>query len=111
MVVRHGDSPVGHAARGVFLLYGSEGFAGFLVPKRMEHCHGAAELLLNRWVAGNGEADLTEFRWVSFGMLMLRKSRWHKYGVHTDKQRHADQVESQHAALQRSYVVSGIECP
>ena len=43
-------------------------------------------------------------------MLMLRKSRWHKYGVHTDKQRDADQVESQHAALQSSYLVSGIEC-
>src|SRR5438132_323200 len=44
-------------------------------------------------------------------MLMLRESRWHKYGVHTDKERDADQVESQHAALQSSYLVSGIECP
>jgi hypothetical protein len=42
---------------------------------------------------------------------MLRKSRWHEYGVQTDKQDHADQGESQHAALQSSYLVSGIECP
>src|SRR5271155_1131988 len=48
MVVGHGDSPVRHAAGGVFLRYGGEGVAGFLVPKRMKHRHGAAELWLNR---------------------------------------------------------------
>src|ERR1700739_1687412 len=53
MVVRHGNSPVRHAAGGVFLRYSSEGIVGLLVPKRMEHRYGTAELRLNRWIAGN----------------------------------------------------------
>jgi len=31
----------------VFICDGGESFAGFLVPERMEHRHGVAELLLN----------------------------------------------------------------
>lgn len=44
MVIGHGDSPVRHAARRVFLGYTSESIAGFLVPK-MKHRHRAGELL------------------------------------------------------------------
>src|ERR1019366_9953720 len=44
MVIGHGDSPVRHATGGVFLCDSSEGIAGFLVPKGMEHRHRAAEL-------------------------------------------------------------------
>jgi hypothetical protein len=35
----------------------------------MEHRHGAGELRLNRWVAGNGETHLAEFSWVAGGMF------------------------------------------
>src|SRR5580700_6949403 len=61
MVVRHGDSPVGRAARGVFLCDISESVVSLLVPKRMKHRHGTAELRLKRWFAGNGETHLAEF--------------------------------------------------
>jgi hypothetical protein len=33
MVVGHGNAPIGHAARRIFLGHGSKGFAGFLIPK------------------------------------------------------------------------------
>src|SRR5208282_3773068 len=71
MVVGHGNSPIGHPARRIFLGHGSKRFAGFLVPKRMEHGDGTAELRLHRWIAGNGTTHFAEFRWVACGVLML----------------------------------------
>jgi hypothetical protein len=98
MVVRHGNSPVRHATRGIFLRYSSESIAGFLVPKGMEHRHRAAELRLNRWFAGNGEAHLAEFARIACGMLMLGNRWWHECGAHAHKQHHA-KGESLHAGL------------
>src|SRR5580658_780344 len=99
MVVRHGDSPVGHAARWVFLCYGGESIASLLVPKRMEHRYGAAELRLKRWFAGNGETHLAEFARVACGMLMLGSRCWHEWGAHAHKQHHANECDSLHTGL------------
>src|ERR1700685_2184105 len=99
MVVRHGDSPVSHAARGVFLCNRTESVASLLVPKRMEHRYGAAELRLNRWFAGNGETHLAEFARVGCGMLMLGNRCCHECGPHPNKQYHANECDSLHAGL------------
>src|ERR1035437_7097721 len=99
MVVRHGNSPVRHAARGIFLRYSSEGIAGFLVPKRMEHRHRGAELRLNRCFAGNGETHLAEFARVACGMLMLGNRWWHECGADGGKQHPGNQRESVHSSL------------
>src|SRR5271156_2111598 len=99
MVVGHGDSPVGHAARGVFLSNCSESVSSLLIPKRMEHRYSAAELRLNRWLAGNGETHLAEFARVACGMLMLGSRCWHECGAHDHKQHHANECDSLHADL------------
>src|SRR5579871_434108 len=96
MVVRHGYAPVRHSARGIFLCYSSEGLAGFLVPKGMEHRYRAAELRLNRSFARNGKIHLAEFARVACGMLVLGNSWWHECGTHAGKQRHENADESPH---------------
>jgi hypothetical protein len=81
MVVGHGNSPIGHAARRIFLGYVSKGLAGLLVPKRMEHGDGTAELRLYRRVTGNTQIHFAEFRWVACGVLMLMlRNSWRYEG-------------------------------
>src|SRR5208337_3373515 len=110
MVVGHGDSPVGHAARRVFLCDDSECVVRLLVPKRMEHRYGAAELRLNRWVAGNGEIHLAEFSRVARGMLMLGNDWYHERGPHPHEQHNRNEVESlHHAGLLIAYRSFGME--
>src|ERR1700733_7141698 len=110
MVVRHGDSPVGHAAGGVFLCNSGESVASLLVPKRMEHRYGAAELRLNRWFAGNGETHFAEFARVACRMLMLGNRWWHEYGAHAQKQPQVDECDSRHAGLPGGEICLWNEC-
>src|SRR5215470_3508163 len=99
MEVRHGNSPVRHAASGVVFRYIGEGSAGFLVPKRMEHRHRAAELRLNRWVAGNLETHLAKFSWVTCGVLVLGNNWCNEYAAHFNKQHDENEGESLHSGL------------
>jgi hypothetical protein len=52
----------------------------------MQHRHSAAELRLDRWVAGNWEIHLAESSRVTRRMLMLGNHRVRECGANTGKQ-------------------------
>src|SRR6516165_8265364 len=101
MPVRHGDSPVRHAAGGIFLPHRSERLAGFFEPEGMEHRHSAAELRLDRWRAGNREIYLAKSSRVARRMLMLGNDGAREYGANTRKQQCRSQCQAPHVGLLR----------
>jgi len=68
----------------------------------MEHRHGAAELGLDRWVAGNREIHFAQFAHITCGMLVLGKSWCHECGAHSDNQHDGNRGESLHTGLVNS---------
>src|SRR5215467_2555704 len=74
MVIGHGNSPVSHGARGIFLRHLCESLVCLFVPKRMKHCDRVVKLRLHQRITGNREVDFTKFSHVACGVLMLMLS-------------------------------------
>jgi hypothetical protein len=98
MVVRHRDSPVSHAAGGIFFGHCGKRLSSFVVPEGMEHGRGAIEWRLHRRVAGNRKIHLAKLLRFAGGVLVLGRCR--------QRQRQASKGDSDTGISRRVHLAS-----